>query len=148
MLSAVPAGPAPPGLIALLLHRDAKHASSHSTEVPPRHQLQPDQARPQDYAGGQGPVPAASYYGLAGLHRGLSAGPLEELLTFVTPATNSQPCLTAQEYNDALLVAYLSSITKGANMCGEVVEKFSVAYGDSAQRGRGATPMMGMGGMF
>jgi COP9 signalosome complex subunit 6 len=53
-----------------------------------------------------------------------------------------------QEYNDALLVAYLSSITKGATMCGEVVEKFTVAYGDSAQRGRGATPMMGMGGMF
>jgi hypothetical protein len=34
-----------------------------------------------------------------------------------------------QEYNDALLVTYLSTITKGTHLVGEVVQKFNTTYG-------------------
>jgi len=42
------------------------------------------------------------------------------------------------EYNDALLVAYLSTLTKGTHMMGDVVEKFNSTFG-----GRRGMPMGG-----
>jgi len=47
------------------------------------------------------------------------------------------------EYNDALLITYLTTITKGSSLVNEVMEKFNVTHA-SSRRGLG---MMGMGGM-
>jgi len=41
------------------------------------------------------------------------------------------------EYNDALLVTYLSSITKGANIMNDLVERYNVAYDKQNKRSRG-----------
>jgi len=43
------------------------------------------------------------------------------------------------EYNDALLVTYLATITKSTNMVNEVVDKFNVAFGSQGRR-RGGPP--------
>jgi len=40
------------------------------------------------------------------------------------------------EYNDALLVTYLSSITKGASVINELVERYNTAYDRHSRRGR------------
>jgi COP9 signalosome complex subunit 6 len=43
-----------------------------------------------------------------------------------------------QEYNDALLVTYLASITKGTSLTNELVDRYNVAYDRQGQRrGRG-----------
>jgi len=47
------------------------------------------------------------------------------------------------EYNDALLITYLTTITKGSSMINEVMDKFNLTYASSR---RGGGPMM-MGGM-
>jgi len=44
------------------------------------------------------------------------------------------------EYNDALLVTYLSNLTKGTHMIGDVVEKFNSTFG--GRRGMGGGMMM------
>jgi len=41
------------------------------------------------------------------------------------------------EYNDALLVTYLSSITKGASVVNDLVERYNTAYDRHARRSRG-----------
>jgi len=41
------------------------------------------------------------------------------------------------EYNDGLLVTYLSAITKGTSLVNEVVDKFNVAFGQQGRRGMG-----------
>lgn len=51
------------------------------------------------------------------------------------------------EYNDALLVTYLSSITKGTHMIGDVVDKFNSTFAGSGGGG-GRRGMGGMGGMM
>jgi len=38
------------------------------------------------------------------------------------------------EYNDALLIAYLASITKGANATNELIDKFNVTYDRQSRR--------------
>lgn len=48
------------------------------------------------------------------------------------------------EYNDALLVTYLSTITKGTHMIGDVVEKFNTAYGPGSRSRMGGMREMGM----
>jgi COP9 signalosome complex subunit 6 len=48
------------------------------------------------------------------------------------------------EYNDALLIAYLTVITKGEAQIGEVMEKFNTTF---ARQGRGAMGGMGYGPM-
>ncbi len=40
------------------------------------------------------------------------------------------------EYNDALLVAYLASITKTANQLNDLVDKYNLTYDKHARRGR------------
>jgi COP9 signalosome complex subunit 6 len=47
------------------------------------------------------------------------------------------------EYNDALLITYLTAITKGSSLINEVMDKFNLTYA-SSRRGMG----MGMGGMM
>jgi len=50
------------------------------------------------------------------------------------------------EYNDALLVTYLASITKSTNLVNEVVDKFNLAFavsGGRRARGGGGAPPMG-----
>jgi len=49
------------------------------------------------------------------------------------------------EYNDALLITYLTAITKGSSMINEVMDKFNLTYA-SSRRGMGMG--MGMGGMM
>jgi COP9 signalosome complex subunit 6 len=46
------------------------------------------------------------------------------------------------EYNDALLVTYLSSLTKGTQMIGDVVEKFNTTFGGRGRGGMGGGMMM------
>jgi len=41
------------------------------------------------------------------------------------------------EYNDALLVSYLASITKGANVMNDLVERYNMAYDKHTRRNRG-----------
>jgi len=41
------------------------------------------------------------------------------------------------EYNDALLVTYLSSITKGASIVNDLVDRYNTAYDRHSRRGRG-----------
>eukprot|EP01088_Endostelium_zonatum_P014081 TRINITY_DN294_c0_g3_i1.p1 TRINITY_DN294_c0_g3~~TRINITY_DN294_c0_g3_i1.p1 ORF type:complete len:313 (-),score=78.97 TRINITY_DN294_c0_g3_i1:79-1017(-) len=41
------------------------------------------------------------------------------------------------EYNDALLVTYLSSITKGANVMNDLVDRYNLAYDKQNRRSRG-----------
>lgn len=45
------------------------------------------------------------------------------------------------EYNDALLITYLSSITKGTHLANEVVEKFNNSTNIGAGRGGGRMPV-------
>jgi len=54
------------------------------------------------------------------------------------------------EYNDALLVTYLSTITKGTHMIGDVVDKFNSTFaGSGGRRGGGmGGGMMGPGMMM
>jgi len=47
------------------------------------------------------------------------------------------------EYNDALLVTYLSTITKGTHMIGDVVDKFNSTFAGSGGGGRGRGGGMG-----
>ena len=47
-----------------------------------------------------------------------------------------QVCCCVQEYNDAMLTVFLSSITKGTQNVLEVVDKYCVTY-DKSQRRRG-----------
>jgi COP9 signalosome complex subunit 6 len=51
------------------------------------------------------------------------------------------------EYNDALLVTYLSSLTKGTHMIGDVVEKFNQTFGGRGRGGMGGGMMIGPGMM-
>jgi len=51
------------------------------------------------------------------------------------------------EYNDALLITYLTTITKGSSLINEVMEKFNITHA-SSRRMLGMGGMGGMGGMM
>jgi len=50
-----------------------------------------------------------------------------------------------QEYNDALLVTYLSCMTQGSSIMTDVIDKFNVAYQPQPKRGGGGGHQMGGG---
>ena len=53
-----------------------------------------------------------------------------------------------REYNDAMLVTYLASITKGANAVNLVVDKFlTLEHGNGGKKRRGGGPPSSLGGM-
>jgi len=54
------------------------------------------------------------------------------------------------EYNDALLIAYLASITKGASATNDLIDKFNASYEkhSRSRRGGGMGGMIGMGSGF
>jgi hypothetical protein len=54
--------------------------------------------------------------------------------------------LIIQEYNDALLIAYLTTITKGSNMINDVMDKFNLTHASSRRGGGGGGMMSMMGG--
>jgi len=64
------------------------------------------------------------------------------LLRRIASLTNQLPAIDTQqfqqefinEYNDALLIAYLSTMTKGANTVNEMIDKFNVTFERSSRR--------------
>lgn len=54
------------------------------------------------------------------------------LLTISGCSCRCSVCLSCQEYSDALLVTYLSSMTKGAQLMADVQEKFQLVHRDES----------------
>jgi len=71
-------------------------------------------------------------------------------LTGLLPTMDSQEFSEdfLNEYNDALLLTYLSSVTKGCNVVNDIVDKFNLTYSSSrmAHAGRGGMHGSGMHG--
>jgi len=78
--------------------------------------------------------------------------PSPEMLRKIKALVNRQPTMDSSgfkndflaDYNDGLLLSYLSAITKGCALSNDTMEKFNLA---NSGRMRGGMGMMGMGGM-